>query len=138
MAGISGQWLSVTWALSESQLLEPGLSGRYIWTVAVSYLGPVRVTVIRARVEWQVYLDSGCQLLGPCQRHLEPWCVAGISGLWLSVTLALSEAFGAMVCGRYIWTVAVSYLGPVRGIWSHGECQVYLDSGCQLPVRTEQ
>ena len=82
MAGISGQWLSVTWALSEA---------------------------VRARVEWQVYLDSGCQLLGPCQRHLEPWCVAGISGLWLSVTLALSEAFGAMASARYIWTVAVSY-----------------------------
>ena len=65
MAGISGQWLSVTWALSEA---------------------------VRARIEWQVYLDSGCQLLGPCQRQLEP----GLSG-------------------RYIWTVAVSYLGPIRG-----------------------
>ena len=160
MAGISGQWLSVIWALSESvirarvewqvyldsgcQLLWPCQRHLEPWCVAgisgqwLSVIWALSESVIRARVEWQVYLDSGCQLLWPCQRHLEPWCVAGISGQWLSVTWALSEAFGAMVSGRYIWTVAVSYLGPVRGIWSHGECQVYLDSGCQLPVRTEQ
>ena len=107
MAGISGQWLSVIWALSESVI-----RARVEWQVYLDsgcqLFGPCQ-SVIRARVEWQVYLDSGCQLLGPCQRHLEPWCVAGISGLWLSVTLALSEAFGAMVSARYIWTVAVSY-----------------------------